>query len=315
MPQGGGKGRGVHPPRGSIPALRVSQHCIAEGIAMKKTLAGLPAEPGRKPGDIQADGVRVRLEQVSGAEARRSGEKSRARRPLRARVPKFSAPRRSHALRRPAAFLACAMACAALLTGCSADGEAFVQKSYTADAQVREIRLDVRDRQIDVSPSEDGQIHIAYFESDKEWYDIAVSDDHVLTMTSASGKDWTDYIGAKPPASVRNISLQIPDALLENISLSTTNGDVSLSALAVTGSISLASNGGNIAFERLQVGDSLSLTAKNGGISGVIAGSDDDFAIQAEVKKGDSNLSTQDGGEKQLNVSCNNGDVDIAFAP
>ena len=201
-----------------------------------------------------------------------------------------------------------------ILVGCSNSSEPFEEKSYTPDTQINEINLDVRDREIEVSLSEDEQVHIKYYENSEEYYDISVSDENVLTMTSASDKDWTDYIGVKPSAENRKISLQIPDALLDTITLSTTNEDISLPALAVTGSINISSNGGNITFENLAVGKSLYLTVKNGDISGTVRGSYDDFAIQSEIKKGESNLPDQkDGGEKTLNVSSNNGDVNIEF--
>ena len=201
-----------------------------------------------------------------------------------------------------------------LLAGCSNGSEPFEEKSYTPDTEVNEINLDVEDREIQVSLSQDEQVHIQYSENSKEYYEISVSDDQVLTMTSASNKEWTDYIGFKPAAKDRKISLQIPDAQLENLTLSTTNEDITLPALTVTGSISLSSNGGNITFENLEVGSALTLNAKNGDISGAIAGSYDDFAIQSEIKKGESNLpDNKDSGEKTLNVSCNNGDVNIEF--
>ena len=58
----------------------------------------------------------------------------------------------------------------------------------------------------------------------------------------------------------------------------------------------------------------MNLTVKNGDISGTIAGSYDDFAIQSEIKKGESNLpGNKNGGEKTLTVSGNNGDVHIEF--
>ena len=200
------------------------------------------------------------------------------------------------------------------LAGCSDNREPFEKKSYTPDIPVNEINLDVQDREIEVSLSEDGQVHIQYSENSKEYYDISVSDENVLTMTSASDKAWTDYIGGMPSAENRKISLQIPDALLENLTLSTTNENISLSALAVTGSISISSNGGDIAFGTLNVGNAMNLTVKNGDISGTIAGSYDDFAIQSEIKKGESNLpGNKNGGEKTLTVSGNNGDVHIEF--
>lgn len=198
-----------------------------------------------------------------------------------------------------------------VLSGCSGGDEPFEEKNYTPDAQVSEINIDVEDREIEVSLSADGQVHIQYYENSKEYYDISVSGG-TLTMTAASDKAWTDYIGVKPSAENRKISLQVPDALLENLTLSTTNEDISLPALAVTGSISISSNGGDITFGRLDVGSALNLTVKNGNISGTVLGSYDDFAIQSDVKKGDSSLpESKDGGSKTLNVSANNGDVDI----
>ena len=202
-----------------------------------------------------------------------------------------------------------------ILSGCSNSSEPFEEKSYTSDTQIHEINLDVRDREIEVSLSEDEKVHIQYSENSKEYYEISVSDDNVLTMASANDKEWTDYIGGKPSAENRKISLQIPDALLENLTLSTTNEDITLSALAVTGSVSISSTEGNITFGTLDVGNALTLSAKNGDISGTIVGSYDDFSIQSEIKKGESNLpDNKDGGEKTLNVSSNNGDVNIEFA-
>lgn len=201
-----------------------------------------------------------------------------------------------------------------VLVGCSNDSEPFEEKSYTSDTQIQEINLEVQDREIEVSLSQDQQVHIQYSENSKEYYDISVSEENVLTMTSASNKEWTDYIGTKPSAEDRKISLQIPNALLENLTLSTTNEDITLPALAVTGSISVSSNGGNITFGNLEVGSALTLDVKNGNISGAVVGGYDDFSIHCESKKGENNLpDDKEGGEKTLTVSSNNGDVNIEF--
>lgn len=201
-----------------------------------------------------------------------------------------------------------------VLAGCSKSSEPFEEKSYTSDTQIQEISLDVQDREIEMTLSPDQQVHIQYFENSKEYYDLSVSDQNVLTMASATNKDWTDYIGGKPSAEYRKITLQVPDALLEQLTLSTTNENISLSALAVTGSVSISANGGNISFGNLDVGSALTLEVKNGDISGAIVGGYDDFAIQSNSKKGEINLPEQkDGGEKNLNVSSNNGDVNIEF--
>lgn len=201
-----------------------------------------------------------------------------------------------------------------VLSGCSDKGEPFEKKSYTPDTQIKEINLDVRDREIEVSLSKDEQVHIEYSENRKEYYDISVSNENVLTMTSARNKEWSDYIGGNPSVGERKILLQIPNALLDNLTLSTTNEDISLPALAVSGSVSIFANGGNITFGNLEVKNSLTLTVKNGDISGAVVGNYDDFSIQTAIKKGESNLpSNKDDGEKTLNVSCNNGNINIEF--
>lgn len=201
-----------------------------------------------------------------------------------------------------------------LLSGCSNKSEPFEEKSYTPDTQVNEINLDVQDREIEVSLSNDEQVHIKYYESSKEYYDISVSDKNVLNMASASNKKWTDYIGWKTSDENRKILLEVPDALLDALTLSTTNGDIILPTLSVNKSISISSNNGNINFEHLDVGQALYLTAKNGDIDGMVIGSYDDFSIQTEIKNGDSSLpDKKDGGEKILSVSSNNGKVNVEF--
>lgn len=217
-------------------------------------------------------------------------------------------------MKRTISLALCLVLGSSILSSCSNSSEPFEEKNYTSDTQINEINLDIRDREIEVSASEDEQIHIQYFENNKEYYDISVSDENVLTMTSASDKEWTDYIGVKTSAEDRKISLQIPDALLNNLTLSTTNEDITFSALALAGSANISSNGGNIVFENLDVSSNLTLNVKNGDISGTVVGSYDDFSIQSEIKKGKSNLpDNKDGGEKTLNVFANNGDVNIEF--
>lgn len=210
--------------------------------------------------------------------------------------------------------LICLILGTACLTGCTNNNEAFTQKNHTVDGEkITEVCIDVQDRQIEVTLSADSQIHIDYFENSKEFYNISVSDDHVLTMTAASDKDWTDYIGGKSPGS-RKILLQLPDHLLATLELSTTNEDISLPALTVTDDLSLSSHGGDIIFDQLNVGNSIHINAKNGNISGTLIGSYDDYAISCDIKKGESNLpSSKDRGTKKLAVSNNNGNIDIEF--
>lgn len=200
-----------------------------------------------------------------------------------------------------------------IFTGCSDSSEPFTRKNYDTDGeQVDEIIVDVRDRQVEVEISDDAQIHIEYFDNDKEFFDIAVSENRVLTMKLANNKEWTDYIGGKPSASERKIVLQIPSNLLTSLSISTTNENISMPSLNLKSEVSLTTNGGDITFEALDVGKSIILSTKNGDIRGKIQGGYDDFSIDCAVKKGECNLpSHKEGGDKKLSVTVNNGNAEI----
>ena len=82
-----------------------------------------------------------------------------------------------------------------VLTGCDDKGESFKREVYTVDSElIKKIEINVQDRLIEVSSSDDNQIHIDYSQNSKEYYNISVSDDH-LVMTADNSKEWTDYIG------------------------------------------------------------------------------------------------------------------------
>lgn len=200
-----------------------------------------------------------------------------------------------------------------IFTGCTEEKEECEVYSYTSAETVNSVSIDVRDRMIEVSPSEDSRVHIDGFESGKERYDVAVSDDGTLTMIIAENKEWSDYIGVKAPFDARKITLKVPDMDLDSLSIFTTNEDITLAPVSV-GNVTLGSNGGNILFDRLNTDSSVTLNAKNGNIDGTLVGGYDDYSVSCDVKKGESNLPTEkENGAKKLIVSINNGDIDVNF--
>ncbi len=208
-----------------------------------------------------------------------------------------------------------AIICAALaaLTGCSG-AQTFTEKAYqSGDGTIESVTIDVTDRQLEISASDDEQVHIYYFDSEKEYLDIN-SDDNQLSVTLTLDKDWTDFIGTKPAEEYRKIRIQIPDETIVNLSANTTNENIEVKSLSFAEGLNLNSNGGNILCERVNVGKSIDLTAKNGDITGTVIGSWDDFSISCTIKKGDCNLpESKDGGAKTFKADCNNGNINMEF--
>ena len=217
-------------------------------------------------------------------------------------------------MKKTAVFLGTVVGFAAFaFAGCSG-ADNFAEKSYlSGDGEVESIVIEVTDRELQIGASEDDQVRIDYFDGEKEYLDISLSEDGVLRVELTSDKSWTDFIGTKPSAEYRKIEVRIPDGMAA-LSATTTNEDITVTSLSFAESVTLDANGGDVVCGRVGVGKSIGLTAKNGNIRGTVLGGWDDFSISCEIKKGDCNLPEyKEGGAKSFAASCNNGDIDIDF--
>lgn len=207
--------------------------------------------------------------------------------------------------------------CLAVLTsacGIAEETDGFSPRTYAVDAaQASVVRVVARDRTVEVSASPDQQIHISCHESEKEFYQIDVSEG-VLTVELVQNKQWYDFIGGKSADAYRVIEIQIPDGAVDTLEIQTTNENVTLAPLSLLEGAYIDVNGGDIRFDSLSVASTLRLETKNGSVVGTIRDLVDAFTIKTEIKKGDSNLPEQMGdGEKTLEVCVNNGDIEISF--
>lgn len=198
--------------------------------------------------------------------------------------------------------------------GCS-NGGTFSEKNYLSEnGQIRSIIIDVADRELNIGLSSDGQISVNYFDSEKQYLEISVSESNELVIRLAYDRSWTDFIGVKPDRKYRGITVLVPENLLASLNASTTNGDIKVSCLDVSEEINLYSNGGDVIFERIGAGGKISLKAKNGDIRGAVAGGLDEFSVSCKIKKGDCNLPlSKEGGDKEFFADCNNGDIYVEF--
>lgn len=204
-----------------------------------------------------------------------------------------------------------AVCVAAVFGGCYDPGTFTEGSENYSGAEVRSLSVDVSDREVEIVPSADGDIGIEYFSSEREHYDITLSNDE-LKIGLAINKSWYEFIGTQPDIEYRKIKISVPQTLT-GITVSTANEDIILSSVGVAGSVDLNSNGGDVRVSGVAAGESISLTSKNGNICGSVCGSYGDYTIVCTIKKGESNLSSNAGGDKQLNLNCNNGDINLQF--
>lgn len=201
------------------------------------------------------------------------------------------------------------------LSGC-AKNENYAQKSYCSDGiEIQSVVIDVSDRQLEISASEDNNVYIEYFDGEKEYLDVTVSKESVLTVKCVYDKKWTDFVGVKKfEAKYRSIKIRVPDGITGAFTAHTTNGDISASAVSFGDKVNLGADGGSVVLERLSAGKAINLKAKNGDIRGTVTGGWDDYSISCTIKKGDCNLPLNKvGGDKAFSADCNNGDIKIDF--
>ena len=169
------------------------------------------------------------------------------------------------------------------LTGCS-NGDTFTEKSYSnGETVIKKVTVQVTDRELEVSASEDNQIYIDYFDGEKEYLDITVSESNELTVKLVFNKEWTDFVGTKASAKYRKIKIKVPNDLLTAFSATTTNENIKINALSFKETVNLDTNGGNVVCERVNVGKTISLTAKNGDI--VVALVEDSATVKTFYKE------------------------------
>lgn len=204
---------------------------------------------------------------------------------------------------------------AAVFSGCASVDASYKSKAYEAAVtDVETIHLDVTNRLIKITESEDDAIHLTYYESEKEACRISVTENKTLSMTISEQKEWKDYIGVKAPQEYRTIGLSIPNGMIQNLQISTTNEDVLVSSLEILNVVEITVNHGNIQLNAPKAGGTIRLETKNGDITGTLIGSYDAYSIVSEARKGENSLPAQkEGGKKTLNAFTNNGDIRLQF--
>ena len=125
---------------------------------------------------------------------------------------------------------------ALLTTGCVGRADdPYVAGSYST-GQAQEIIMDVRDRRIEVLPSEDDQIHLDYFQNETERYAIELADG-ILTVNYAPIQRVARTISAlNLNAAMRVITLRLPHSL-RALTISTTNADVCFGRVSIAGDL------------------------------------------------------------------------------
>ncbi|MGO0985297.1 DUF4097 family beta strand repeat-containing protein [Clostridioides difficile] len=200
-----------------------------------------------------------------------------------------------------------------LAYGCSKQSENIKVKEFSIpSAEINTIEIVLKDIPVNFVISETDTISLSYSQSEKNYFDINEKNG-TLSIRSKTEKEFLDYIGFSDN-SAQSLTIEIPAVIQSDFNLKTSNSDIVLPEIDMKGNVNIDLNNGDILFDKIMFEKDTILFAKNGNIKGKINNKYEEFKIVSEAHKGESNLpDSKKNGNKLLNVSTNNGDVEIEF--
>lgn len=240
----------------------------------------------------------------------------------------------------------------ALLAGGSAlAADRYEEQSYTVQDPLVIQSIDITDTDvpIEVRPSGDDSMHVSYFTSEYEKYEIGVDDGTLRIVKKESfriGFFWDIWHHEKV-----KLTLYLPDAYAGALQVETSDGDIRIegitaSAAVITASdgdihisksrfggdadiktfdgdirvdkieangLSVQTNDGDMFIDRPVVESGLSCRAFDGDIEGTLAGSAADYTLTVQTADGNSNITSGGTGTKQCDIKTVDGDIAIFF--
>lgn len=100
----------------------------------------------------------------------------------------------------------------------------------------------------------------------------------------------------------------------DSLSLKATTGTIKTLSEITAETITVQASTGDLKLTANIYANAITLKMTTGDLTARIAGKKADYSIQVSHSTGDSNLSTQTGGTKTLNVSCSTGDIYVVFS-
>lgn len=240
---------------------------------------------------------------------------------------------------------------ALLLGGSAFAAEKYEEQSYEIKdpSAIHAIEITDTDVPIEIRPSGDGSMHVSYYTSEHEKYDVGVDNGtlHIIKReTFRFGIHW-DFWNYQ---SVR-LTLFLPDDYAGSLQLETADGDIRMDNVAASSAVISASDGnihisrsqfsgnadiktfdgnirveaievtnltmqtndGNIFFDRPVIGGELACRAFDGNIDGTLIGSAADYTLTVAVADGNSNITSGGAGATHCDIKTLDGDVSIFF--
>lgn len=209
----------------------------------------------------------------------------------------------------------CFLICISLM-GCSSR-YTYTQESFVTDKEIEAIEIDELDSTIVLEFSDEyDQIKVNYRESKEVAeirYDISSEEKVLKIKKNDTTNGFAFHLGnSNVKEEIPELKVEIPKSYMNNVDISATNCSVKIIGGEI-GSLNIETDSCPIELAHTAV-NSFSGVTKDASIIASIVGEPSDYTIKSNAKNGTDNLKNHTfTGQKQLNLSTKDGDIEVTF--
>ncbi len=186
------------------------------------------------------------------------------------------------------------------------EGDSFEQREYVASADAfKSIRFDDSNKRIDVVPSKDDKIRIAYSDNESSHYLISELGE-TLSFEYSEKKHWYEYIGITWFYENHDVIISIPESYLGNIDVNTNNGRIEIHDVTIPGEFRADTSNARIVADNIK-GSDINFATSNGSVEldHVIAEN------VVDVKTSNASIETRNLQGKDISLDTSNGHIEF----
>ncbi|WP_162610540.1 DUF4097 family beta strand repeat-containing protein [Blautia sp. An249] len=212
----------------------------------------------------------------------------------------------------------------------------YEENIYSASDKVETITIAEKDTPIQIINSNSKLVSVTYYRADdeSEYYEITEENGELTIAKQSQPNNGIFILGDRyEDDSYKNVKLvlSLPDNYTGNLFIETMDGDINIGNVDVQDTTVTTNDGdivvGNAVFEHLQIdtddGDvsfnrtaimqELDCKTKDGDVTGTFSGEMTDYSIITKTTGGNSNINSNIGGDKAIEITTKDGDIDILF--
>lgn len=193
----------------------------------------------------------------------------------------------------------------------------YEEETYTASSKIKNVVLQDDDISVQICQSNSDKLRLSYYSADdgSEQYKIK-EDKGKMDIAKESEPNYGIFVFGDRYSSdsFKNVklTLYLPHNYEGDLSIQTLDGDIIIGDVAIE-NLTINTNDGDVSFDNTAISQSLCCKTKDGNITGELSGKISEYPHEMKTISGTNNLVSNIDGNKAIEVTTKDGDLDISF--